>query len=570
MTQDEALTIMKMGKNVFLTGPAGSGKTYVLNQYIEFLKEHEIEVAITASTGIAATHIGGMTIHSWSGIGIKDSLTEYDLAAMEEKQYLWKRFEHVQVLIIDEVSMLKDTLLDSVDMVCKYFKRNTLPFGGIQVIVSGDFFQLPPIEKNSFARRAQPKNTVMFSDDYVYESVEGDNQTPFAFRARSWRDANFHVCYLEEQHRQDDMSLLSILNEIRRGEVSDDTREALLSKIVTDEHNDMTKLFTHNVDVDAFNVKKLAEIDTPERVYDMLATGKQAVVETAKKGCLSPERLCVKIGALVMFVKNNPQQGYVNGTTGKVVDFEDNYPVVETADGKRHVAYPQTWMIADGSKVLAELSQVPLKLAWAVTIHKSQGMTLDRAHIDLSQSFVPGQGYVALSRIRSLDGLNLKGINQTALEVHSTVLRFDQTLRKLSDNVRRRIALTEEARLKEHMNTFVRERGSKKSKTAKKSPYEITADAVRAKKTIAEMCIERELTEKTVFKHLEKILELKLVTLNDIAYLKPKTSKEKKVFAEIQKAFKKLGVKKLKPVYEYFDEKYDYRMIELARIFMGE
>ncbi len=561
---------MKMGKNVFLTGPAGSGKTYVLNQYIEFLKEHEIEVAITASTGIAATHIGGMTIHSWSGIGIKDSLTEYDLAAMEEKQYLWKRFEHVQVLIIDEVSMLKDTLLDSVDMVCKYFKRNTLPFGGIQVIVSGDFFQLPPIEKNSSARRAAPKNTVMFSDDYVYESIEGDNQTPFAFRARSWRDANFHVCYLEEQHRQDDMSLLSILNEIRRGEVSDDSREALLSKIVQNENNDMTKLFTHNVDVDAFNVKKLAELDAKECVYDMLATGKQAVVETAKKGCLSPERLCVKIGALVMFVKNNPQQGYVNGTTGKVVDFEDNYPVVETADGTRHVAYPQTWMIADGSKVLAELSQVPLKLAWAVTIHKSQGMTLDQAHIDLSQSFVPGQGYVALSRIRSLDGLNLKGINQTALEVHATVLRFDQTLRKLSDNVRRRIALTEEARLQEHMNTFVRERGSKKSKTVKKSPYEITADAVLAKKTIAEMCLERELTEKTVFKHLEKILELKLVTLDDISYLKPKTSKEKKVFAEIQKAFKKLGVKKLKPIYEYFDEKYDYRIIELARIFMAE
>jgi len=567
MTQDEALTILKMGKNVFLTGPAGSGKTYVLNQYIEFLKDNEIEVAITASTGIAATHIGGMTIHSWSGIGIKNTLTEYDLAAMEEKQYLWKRFETVQVLIIDEVSMLHDTTFDAIDMVCKYFKRNTLPFGGIQIIVSGDFFQLPPIEKNSFSR-AEPKNTVMFSDDYVYESIEGNNQTPFAFRARSWRDANFHVCYLQEQHRQDDMSLLSILNEIRSGEVSEGTREALLARIVTDENNEMTKLFTHNVDVDAFNVRKLAEIQNPEKVYDMLATGKQAVVETAKKGCLSPERLCVKKGALVMFVKNNPQQGYVNGTTGKVVDFEDNYPVVETSSGKRHVAYPQSWMIADGSKVLAELSQVPLKLAWAVTIHKSQGMTLDQAHIDLSQSFVPGQGYVALSRIRSLDGLNLKGINEKALEVHATVLRFDQTLRKLSDNVRRRIALTEEARLKEHMDSFIRDKGVKKSN--KKSPYEITADAVRSKKTIAEMCTERELSEKTIFKHLEKCVAEKLVTHKDLEYLQPKTQKEKKTFAEIQKAFKKLGVKKLKPVYEYFDEKYDYRMIELARIFMGE
>lgn len=567
MTQAEALTILKMGKNVFLTGAAGSGKTYVLNQFIDFLKENDIEVAITASTGIAATHIGGMTIHSWSGIGIKDSLTEHDLAAMEEKQYLWKRFEHVQVLIIDEVSMLKDTMLDSVDLVCKFFKRNNLPFGGIQVILSGDFFQLPPIEKNSYRNR-EPRNTVMFSDDMVYESLEGDNQTPFAFRSKSWRDADFHVCYLEEQHRQDDVSLLSILNEIRSGEVSEKTREVLLGKIVTTDNDEMTKLYTHNVDVDAFNNRKLTELKNKEKVYDMLTTGKEAVVESAKKGCLSPERLCIKVGALVMFVKNNPVQGYVNGTTGKVVDFEDNYPVVETKSGKKHVAYPQSWIIADGAKVLAEISQVPLKLAWAVTIHKSQGMTLDQAHIDLSQSFVPGQGYVALSRIRSLDGLHLKGINEKALEVHATVLRFDQTLRKLSDNVRRRIALTQESRLQEHVNNFVKARSAKKPK--KKSIYEITVDDVRAKKTIAMMCVERDLSENTIFKHLEKIVADKLVTLKELEYLKPKTSKEKKVFAEIQKAFKKLGVKKLKPVYEYFDEKYDYRMIHLAKIFAGE
>ena len=563
---------MKMGKNVFLTGPAGSGKTYVLNQYISFLKEHEIEVAITASTGIAATHIGGMTIHSWSGIGIKDSLTEYDLVAMEEKQYLWKRFENVQVLIIDEVSMLKDSTLDAVDAVCKYFKRNTLPFGGIQVILSGDFFQLPPIEKNSFSRRAEPKNAVMFSDDYVYESLEGDNQTPFAFHARSWRDADFHVCYLQEQHRQDDMSLLTILNEIRSGRVSNDTRRALGDRIMDDDEEGLvTKLYTHNVDVDRFNNEKLAEIEGKEKIYDMLATGKQNVVDTAKKGCLSPERLQIKIGALVMFVKNNREQGYVNGTTGCVVDFEDNYPVVETADGKKYVAYPQSWIIADGSKILAEISQVPLKLAWTVTIHKSQGMTLDRAYIDLSQSFVPGQGYVALSRVKTLDGLRLKGINDTAFEVHSAVVRFDERLKKLSDNVRRRIALTEKKRLDEHIDAHIKTRSSaKKPKTKKKTVVEIIADMIKEKKTLAEMCIERDTNEKTIFKHIDAALEGKIITHDEIAYLQPKTSKEKKVFVEIQKAFKKLGVKKLKPVYEYFNKKYDYRMIELARIFLGK
>ena len=147
MTQEQALRIMKTGVNVFLTGGAGSGKTYLLNKYIEYLEENGIPVAVTASTGIASTHMNGMTIHSWSGLGIKEYLDEKSLDELEQKKYLWKRFNKTKVLIIDEISMLKPRQLEMVEKICRRFKRNDKPFGGLQVIISGDFFQLPPIFK---------------------------------------------------------------------------------------------------------------------------------------------------------------------------------------------------------------------------------------------------------------------------------------------------------------------------------------------------------------------------------------------------------------------------------------
>ncbi|KKR39213.1 MAG: AAA ATPase [Parcubacteria group bacterium GW2011_GWF2_40_10] len=147
MKQKDALKILKAGKNVYLTGAAGSGKTHVLNEYISYLKNRGARAAVTASTGIAATHIGGVTIHSWSGAGIKDDLNDEDIERLIQKEYLYKKFEKTKVLIIDEVSMLSSRLFDSVERVCRAMKRSEEPFGGMQVVLSGDFFQLPPITK---------------------------------------------------------------------------------------------------------------------------------------------------------------------------------------------------------------------------------------------------------------------------------------------------------------------------------------------------------------------------------------------------------------------------------------
>ncbi len=588
MTQSEALTLLKMGKNVFLTGAAGSGKTYVLNQYIDYLKTRGVEVAITASTGIAATHIGGMTIHSWSGIGIKDYLSQRDLDYLEQKPYLWKRFEHVKVLIIDEISMLKDTNFDMVDRVCKTFKRNNLPFGGIQLVCSGDFFQLPPIDKGTYAPAAPEIETVTISfdgeDDMSYE-MDADTsleiRTPFVFKSKSWKEAQLHVCYLEEQHRQDDEMLLRILNEIRTGEVSDMTRERLLEQLVEDETCDAPKIFTHNTEVDRYNSHKLSELKTPSKKYDMTSNGKASGVQALVKGCLSPEVLHLKVGALVMFVKNNPIQGYVNGTVGEIVGFEDDYPVVETRDDRCFVAQPQSWVIEDQGITLAEISQVPLKLAWAVTIHKSQGMTLDTAHIDLSNAFVPGQGYVALSRVRTLDGLMLKGINRQALEVHPGVLDFDLKLKEASDILSKRIAKTDASRIKEMCDEFLKSVGGtekfvkktsdpkakKEKKNAHKTTYQVTKELLEQKLPLSKIAQNRKLAEGTILEHVEKLLDQKMITLEDIEYLKPKAGSKKKILARIADAFDELETRNLKPIFDHFEQKYDYDMIKLARLF---
>ena len=410
MTQKEAFDILKLGYNVYLTGSAGSGKTFLLNKYIEYLEKNGIGIGITASTGIAATHINGLTIHSWSGIGIKNKLEENDINNLLLKPYLQQRFFETQVLVIDEVSMLQASRLDMVNQICKVFKNNSAPFGGMQVVICGDFFQLPPVNKN------------------------GEDNS-FVDKSDAWREMDVKVCYLEGQFRQKDEKFLKLLNEIRENNVSVDSLRLLMSRLHKSLGGDIppVKLYTHNADVDAINNFELSKIKEKQYEFEMASWGEQTLVDNLKKGCLAPGKLILKKGAVVMFVKNNFNQGYVNGTLGKITGFdEEGFPVVKTASGFKTVAKPASWKIEENDVLKAEISQVPLRLAWVITVHKSQGMSLDLAEINLSKSFAFGMGYVALSRVRSLSSMKLMGINKMALQMDETVLESDQTLKNLS------------------------------------------------------------------------------------------------------------------------------------------
>lgn len=499
MTQDNALAIMKMGKSIYLTGGAGSGKTYVLNAFIKYLYEHDIDVAITASTGIAATHIGGMTIHAWSGIGIRDHVTDWDIEIMEEKKYLWDRYDKVKVLIIDEISMLSGTFLDTLDRICRAFKRKPeLPFGGIQVVLCGDLFQLPPVTK-----KGEPVSMVI--------------------DAKVWKTMNPIICYLTEQHRQDDEIFTDILNSIRKNDVQDyhlETLEERIREYSEDDFQSVTKLFTHNADVDTINNQQLAAIDEEEFVFYMESKGKENLIETLKKSCLAPEKLVLKLGAEVMFVKNSFEQGYVNGTRGTVIDFTvSNQPVVKLFNGKEITVDPETWAIDDHGKILASITQIPLRHAWAITVHKSQGMSLDAAVIDLSRAFAFGMGYVALSRVRTLSGLHLVGFSQSALVIDPRILKMDQQLQNMSDRAEVRLGDFSKSELQDIYNNFILQsggtieakKGAKKTKhtnTSKSKTHEITYELIASGKTIAEVAEERQMTIGTTLSHLEKVRQL--------------------------------------------------------------
>ena len=438
MTQAQALVIMKTGVNVYLTGSAGSGKTHTLRQYIEWLNEHDIPVAITASTGIAATHMNGQTIHGWAGIGIREFLTDADMDALEQKQYLFKRFEKARVLIIDEVSMLHAHRLDMVERVCRRFRRSDLPFGGLQVILSGDFFQLPPITRAG-ALRAPAQNSSpqqeMFVDYDSNEQIE-EPESDLIMYSRAWKIMKPAICYLTEQHRQEDNEFLEILNAIRDNNISQKNIDTIKSRIGVSVSSALpTKLYTHNVDVDSINHIELQKLNGIEKEFVMSGHGHDVLVDILKKSCLAPQQLKLKIGAEVMFIKNNYEEGYVNGTRGVVVGFDSRgEPIVEISSSKKRITVSaKDWEIEENGKVRASITQYPLRLAWAITIHKSQGMSLDSAEIDLSKTFAYGMGYVALSRVRTLAGVRLVGFDKKALEVDPLALNIDKKLQEESN-----------------------------------------------------------------------------------------------------------------------------------------
>lgn len=418
MNQERAIELALQGKNIFLTGQAGTGKTYTLNKIIEKLMEGKKAVSKTASTGIAATHINGSTIHSWAGIGIKSKLEIDDLYKLKNNPYSRRRIAGTDVLIIDEISMIHDYTLDMIEEVCRFVKDEKRFFGGMQVIVCGDFYQLPPVNK-------------------------GLKRDSYCFNSPIWKKMEFATCYLTKIYRQqNDLEFIDLLNAIRSGTVNRKHLEILDSLSENKGHLDHgINLYSKNVNVDIENTMELAKVDSEEYIFKMTGKGVDFKVEKMKKNVNVNETILLKEGAKVMIAVNNFEEGFVNGTMGEVIEIydeedEETITIKEFKSGHLFTLEPHTWKEEEydantkRNKTVASVTQFPLKLAWALTVHKSQGATFDYVNLDLSDVFVENMGYVALSRATSLDGLYLSGYNHRALEIDPIIMKKDEEFQK--------------------------------------------------------------------------------------------------------------------------------------------
>ncbi|MDO5509124.1 MAG: AAA family ATPase [Weeksellaceae bacterium] len=554
MTQEKALDILKAGYNVFLTGSAGTGKTYVLNEYIEYLRDRDVGVAVTASTGIAATHINGMTIHAWSGIGVRDYLSAQFLHTLKSRKYMKKKFEKAQVLIIDEISMLHKRQLDMVNEVCQAFKESDLPFGGMQVIFSGDFFQLPPVSRE-----------------------EVSSSEKFSFMSRSWVQAAPIICYLTEQYRQTKNSLNELLNQMRSGEVGEDLIQLVHEKVAESRYADemrFPQLYTHNADVDRLNNHKIAELESRSEVYVGKKKGNATLSDMLMNNVLTTEKLELKIGAKVMFIRNNYDLGYFNGTLGEITDYSvENWPIVETKDGNLIEVKPEVWqMVEENGSVIASYTQVPLRLAWAITIHKSQGMTLNQATIDLRKTFERGQGYVALSRLRDFDGLHLLGINPMAMMLDELAHKADARFAELSMQADEKLSTEDLQKLhplfitrsggkiiksKAELEEIRRAKHAAKQKPKKVSTFETTRLLLEEGLSASQIAEKRNLNINTIYGHFQRFKDTHAqLILNKI--IVDSQVEDKVRMALENEPQEDREVKALKPIFEFLQEQVSY------------
>lgn len=409
-SQARALAALQAGKNVFLTGVAGTGKSFVLRRFIEEPGKHPVRgekvVAVCATTGIAALAIDGCTVHRWAGVGIGENTLEEIVIRPGWRDYVATRIWRATTLIVDEISMASAKILDLIDGVCREARLGSshLPFGGLQVVLVGDLGQLPPVDKADRHRKGQSQEPLFPFESGAWKALEA---------------AGLTVCRLLEPQRQHDAQFIGLLNRARLGVLSvDDERTLLARRIPHDPTRPPVFVVTTNAQAAEANERGLESCDPlTERVYEAdIYTEHDGLVDQVVRDCPSPEFLRLRIGARVICTHNNSDR-YVNGSLGTVVELEEFHILVlldrPITENPIRVS-KHTWKLTErdaygNKKVLAEMEQFPLKLSYALTVHRTQGMTLDQVSLDLSRTFAPGQAYVALSRVRSLDGLYLTG-----------------------------------------------------------------------------------------------------------------------------------------------------------------
>ena len=388
----KALDLLKTGKNpLFITGNAGTGKSTLLSL---FLKSHNKNVVVLAPTGVAALNVKGVTIHSF--FGFHPGITVENAKKKGQKAKNGALLRSVEMIVIDEISMVRADLLDCIDAYLRAAFKSRQPFGGIRMVFIGDLYQLSPI--------VQSQEKAFF--ETVYDS-------PYFFSAKVMKEASFELVELEKIYRQSDLAFIEVLNAIRKNSVTDQQLDFINQRVIPIQDEGFIHLTTTNREVQQINEEKLSKLPGNLHIFKGSADG-----EFNPASSPTSEELRIKVDSQVMLLTNQPDGLWVNGTVGTVTRIQDNEIQIETQDGETITVGQHTWDVYEYrldekssslvQDVIGSFTQFPLCLAWAITVHKSQGKTFDRAVVDLSGSFATGQAYVALSRCRSFEGLVLK------------------------------------------------------------------------------------------------------------------------------------------------------------------
>lgn len=407
--QKLAYELMSQGKSVFITGAGGVGKSACIKMFYNIYRNSK-KIAMTSTTGTSAILINGTTLHSYLGIGLAKGTADYISTNITNNKFILKRWKKLETLIIDEISMLSPMLFDKLEEIARILRKNTLPFGGIQLIISGDFCQLPCIDSNQFC-----------------------------FSAKSWNKCINHTCYLTEIIRQHDTTFQKCLNEVRIGDLSQDSINLLQTRVGAKLTNTFgiqpTRLFPLNKDVDTINsneLDKLASKGTVFYQYDIefelnssLEKNRDIILHKYSKHNIAPEVIQLAIGSQVMLIHNlDIENKLVNGSRGIVINFINDLPNVKFINGVEKIIDYHTWEIEEQDTLIMKIIQIPLKLAWACSIHKIQGASLDYVEIDLENIFEYGQAYCGLSRVKTIEGLSITSLVVEKIQAHPDAIEY--------------------------------------------------------------------------------------------------------------------------------------------------
>lgn len=414
-SQQKFINTFFSGANVLLSGEAGTGKSFIIKILFEYLNQNRISIARTASTGIAAFNIGGQTMHSFFGIGLGEEDVPVLVNKILKNKKVYSRIKAMDVLFIDEVSMCKGELFEKLDQITQRIRACSDPWGGVQLIGCGDFLQLLPI-------------------------FRGSTSTELVFQTQSWLNANIKPIVLKEQVRQqDDPTFARILGDLRVGK-AESIRELdhRIGATFPDDGIEPVRIFCKNVDVNIYNEDRLDKLKTAAKVYYSRDTGLPHHIDAFNKNCPAPQVLNLKIGAQVILLANvDTDNGLVNGAVGVVQAFGAEYVKVKFKNTTALIE-EESWEIKEQqlassgkleARIVATRAQIPLKLCWAITCHRSQGQTLDRAIVDMTEAFSEGMTYVALSRVRDINSLSIVGeIPHSSIRVNQECLKFYQRI----------------------------------------------------------------------------------------------------------------------------------------------